>query len=46
VSSDPKFAPLIITDPAQLDAAFKTNWTDLNRALPDWIEKWNRTVRR
>ena len=46
VATDPALAPLVVSDPAQLDAAFKTNWTDLNKALPEWIEKWNRTVRR
>lgn len=46
VAADPALAPLVVSDPAQLDAAFKTNWTDLNKALPEWIEKWNRTVRR
>jgi putative spermidine/putrescine transport system substrate-binding protein len=45
-AADPALAPLVVSDPGQLDAAFKTNWTDLNKALPEWIEKWNRTVRR
>ncbi len=45
-AADPKLASLIISDPVQLEAVFKTNWTDLNKALPEWIEKWNRAVRR
>jgi putative spermidine/putrescine transport system substrate-binding protein len=45
-AADPKLAPLTVSDPAQLDAAFNTNWTDLNKVLPEWIDKWNRTVRR
>jgi putative spermidine/putrescine transport system substrate-binding protein len=45
-AADPSLAPLIVSDPVQLDASFKTNWADLNKALPEWVEKWNRVVRR
>jgi putative spermidine/putrescine transport system substrate-binding protein len=46
MKSDPKVGSLIVSDPAQLDAAFKANWTDINKAFPDWVERWNKTVRR
>ncbi|HWU61740.1 MAG TPA: extracellular solute-binding protein [Ensifer sp.] len=45
-AQDPKLAPLVMSDASGLEKLFQADWSKLNPVLPDWIDRWNRAVRR
>jgi putative spermidine/putrescine transport system substrate-binding protein len=46
LGADPKLARGFLTDPHDVAGLFFPDWDQVNAAYPQWIEKWNRAMRR
>lgn len=46
VKDDPAIGPLIFRDEQGLGETYKIDYGPINKAFPDWVESWNRSVRR
>lgn len=46
VAGNPELEGLVLNDAAEMESLFSADWSLLNPVLPDWLDQWNRTVRR
>lgn len=45
-STDPRLDGLVLTDASEMEHLFMADWSVLNPVLPEWLDQWNRTIRR
>jgi putative spermidine/putrescine transport system substrate-binding protein len=43
---DPNLTKLVVQDDAEMRVISQTDWAKMGAVLPQWIDKWNRSVRR
>ena len=46
VASNPALEGLALSDASEMESLFSADWSLLNPVLPEWLDQWNRTVRR
>ena len=45
-AKDEKLAPIIASSPEVINALYVPDWEKVNAVYPEWVEQWNRAIRR